>query len=69
MAADNNPSPHDQQFTSWVILSERRTPAIASWLVRKSVAKNLSKAKNVIIGLIIFDFIFAAAIIYFFVIR
>ena len=56
-------------FTSRVIFSERRTPAMASWLVKKAVIKNLSQAKKIIIGLVIFDFVAAGIISYIFILR
>jgi hypothetical protein len=67
MNENHNTSSQANPFTSRVLLSERRTPAMASWLVKKTVIKNLSQARRIIIGLIVFDFVAAIIICYLFV--
>jgi hypothetical protein len=66
---EHSPSSPKHTFTSRVILSERRIPAMASWLVNKAAVKNLSQARKIIVGLIIFDFVAAAIITYIFILQ
>jgi len=69
MNENHQTSLQKHSFTSRAIFSEKQIPVMASWLVRKAVIKNLSQAKKVIIGLVVFDFVAAAIITYIFVLR
>ena len=69
MEKDHHTSSQTHLFTSRVLFGEKRIPVMASWLVKKTVIKNLSQARKIIISLVVFDFVFAVIIYYFFVMR
>jgi hypothetical protein len=69
MDKDHTTSSQTHTFTSRVLFGEKRIPNMASWLVKRSVIRNLPQARKVIIGLIIFDFVAAGVVTYFFIIR
>ena len=58
-----------RQFTSRSILSETATPGMAGWLVRHKIISDESKAGGLLVAIVAFNFIVAATIIYFFVLK
>jgi hypothetical protein len=69
--SDNVQFDMDQQgkFTSRALLGSSQIPGMAAWLVKKGIIKNESSAKGVLVAIVIGDFIVAALVIYFFVLR
>jgi len=58
-----------QQFTSRQILGQPETPGMAGWLVRHKIISDESKAGNLLVAVVIFNFVVAATVIYFFVLK
>jgi hypothetical protein len=58
-----------KDFTSHAVLGQSQVPGMAAWLMKKGIIKNESSAKGVLVGIIIADFVIAAIIIYFFVLK
>ena len=56
-------------FTSRAVLGQSQVPGMATWLLKKGIIKNESNAKGILIAIVIADFVVAALVIYFFVLR
>jgi hypothetical protein len=48
---------------------QSQVPGMAGWLVKKGIIKTEAGAKNFLVGVVIADFIAAAIVIYFFVLK
>ena len=48
---------------------QSQVPGMAGWLIKKGIIKTESGAKGFLVGVVFFDFIIAALVIYFFVLR
>ena len=48
---------------------ESRSPGMAGWLARHGIIKDESSAGPILIGIVVLNFILAAAVIYFFVFK
>lgn len=55
------------QFRSRTVLGQPQVPGMASWLMKKGIIKDESKAGNILIGIVIFNFLLTAFLIYYFV--
>ena len=56
-------------FAERAISGQEQIPGMASWLMKKGILKTESGAKGALILIIILDFIIAALVIYFFILR
>ncbi len=61
----------DQQgkFTSRAVLGQSQVPGMAAWLVKKGIIKDESNAKGILVAIVVADFVIAALVIYFFVLK
>jgi hypothetical protein len=55
------------QYRSRTVLGQPQVPGMASWLMKKGIIKEESKAGGVLIGLVVFNFVATAILIYYFV--
>jgi hypothetical protein len=60
-------SSDQQQFKSRNDLGGRRTSGMASWLIKKGIAKDETQASNILLILIILNFILTAFVMYKFI--
>jgi hypothetical protein len=56
-------------FSQSTGFGQSETPGMAGWLVKKGIIKTEAGAKNFLVGVVIADFIVAAVVIYFFVLK
>lgn len=56
-------------FTSRTILGRAELPGMAGWLMTKGIIKSENSARTFMLGLIAFNIIVAALVIYFFVLN
>jgi len=56
-------------ISAQTIMNQSQARGMAGWLVKKGIIKNEANAKNVLVGIVFFDFIIAAVIVYFFVLK
>jgi hypothetical protein len=55
------------QFKSRAVFGQPQTPGMAAWLVRKGIIKDEASASKILNGVVIFNFVLAAFLIYYFV--
>ena len=55
------------QFRSRQTLGSPQMPAMAAWLIKKGIIKDESQAGGVLVGIIMFNILLTAVVIYFFV--
>ncbi len=55
------------QYRSRTVLGQPQVPSMASWLMKKGIIKDESKAGNILIGIVVFNFALTAFLIYYFV--
>jgi hypothetical protein len=68
-SASSYGSKYDSQFTSRTVFGQQEVPGMAAWLIRKGIISNESQAKALLISLVCINFIIAALVIYFFVLK
>lgn len=55
------------QYRSRTVLGQPQVPGMASWLMKKGIIKQESSAGNVLIGIIVFNFLAMVILFYYFV--
>ncbi len=55
------------QFRSRTVLGQPQIPGMANWLMKKGIIKEEASAGKILIGIIIFNFLVAGLLIYYFV--
>lgn len=55
------------QYRSRSVLGQPQVPGMANWLIKKGVIKEEASAGKILIGIVVFNFILAIALIYYFV--
>ncbi len=53
-------------YRSRTVLGQPQVPSMASWLIKRGIIKDESKAGSVLIGLVVFNFLATAVLIYYF---
>lgn len=66
---DTDMSAQQGRFTSRTILGRPELPGMAGWLMQKGIIKTETSAHSFMLGLIIFNLVVAALVLYFFVLR
>ena len=56
-----------REFVSRQMPGQSRGSGVTGWLIRRGIVKDENGAKPILIGIVIFNFAIAAAIVYFFV--
>jgi len=55
------------KFTSRTVIDQPQVPGMAAWLQRKGLIREEASAKSVLLGIVVFNFLAAGLIFYFFV--
>lgn len=55
------------QYRSRTVLGQPQVPGMASWLMKKGIIKDESKAGNLLIGIVVFNLALTAFLIYYFI--
>jgi hypothetical protein len=55
------------QYRSRTVLGQPQVPSMASWMMKKGIIKDESKAGNILIGIVILNFAITAFLIYYFI--
>lgn len=55
------------QYTSRSVLGQPQVPGMASWLMKKGIIKKESQAKIILLGIVIFNVLLTAFLLYYFV--
>jgi hypothetical protein len=55
------------QYRSRSVLGQPQVPSMAAWFMKKGIIKDESKARSVLVGIVIFNFLLMGFLLYYFV--